>query len=362
MTNIIPVPAELLSRAVPVGLRELDCWAVWIHETNGNGKAVHVPYTPSGKRASCTDATTHSSFAACLEVYANKKLAGLDVATGCPGPAGYVLAAFDLDDCCDQWGTPSPRALEIIEELDSYTEWSPSGNGIRILCWSPAGTRGIGKPSKGFEFFCGNHFASVTGNKYFPVDHSLVRIEADTPQRLCDQFLSFSDVPFEHSQPVLWESESAVDRVDDVPRTDDPQRHDVISRDEVEKVVKLLSDERARDYETWIGVLCGLQDAQSRCDVDLSGLWHQFPQRCPDKYDTGECQRRWDDFTYREDDSGRITVASLFHWAHKMVVRSRFANRALVQRTTRQTETCWELSKIRSCPMSLSRSTIFQVR
>jgi len=317
MTNIIPVPAELLSRAVPDELKELDCWTVWIHERDGKGKPVHVPYTPSGKRASCTDATTHSSFAACLEVYANKKLPGLDAATGCPGPDGYVLAAFDFDDCCDQWGTPSPRVLEILEALGSYAEWSPSKTGIRILCWARVGTRGIGKPSKGFEFFCGNHFASVTGNKYFPVDHSLVRIESDTPQRLCDQFLALPDVPFEHSQPVLRESESAVDRVDDVPRTDDPQRHDVISRDEVEKVVKLLSDERARDYETWIGVLCGLQDAQSRCDVDLSGLWHQFSQRCPDKYDTGECQRRWDDFTYREDDSGRITVASLFHWAHE---------------------------------------------
>jgi len=317
MTKIIPIQSDLLNRAVPDELKALDCWTVWIHEIDGKGKSVHVPYTPAGKRASCTDATTHSSLVACLEVYANKKLPGLDVATGCPGPDGYVLAAFDLDDCCDQWGTPSARVLEIIEALGSYTEWSPSKIGIRILCWAPKGTRGIRKPSDGFEFFCGNHFASITGNKFYPVDHSLVRIETDTAQRLCDQFLSFSEVPVEHGQPVLRGSESAVDRVDDVPRTDDPQRADVISRDEVERAVKLLSDERARDYETWIGVLCALRDGQSRCDVDLSGLWHQFSQRYPDKYDTGECQRRWDDFTYREDDSGRITVASLFHWAHK---------------------------------------------
>lgn len=43
------------------------------------------------------------------------------------------ICAIDIDHCIDDEGLFSPMAVEIIDAMDSYTEISPSGHGIRIL-------------------------------------------------------------------------------------------------------------------------------------------------------------------------------------------------------------------------------------
>lgn len=40
----------------------------------------------------------------------------------------------DLDNVINETGELTPEAIEIIDTLDSYTEYSPSGTGIHILC------------------------------------------------------------------------------------------------------------------------------------------------------------------------------------------------------------------------------------
>jgi len=46
-------------------------------------------------------------------------------------PSGYF--ALDIDEVISPDGTTDGRALDLIEELDSYTERSPSGTGFHIL-------------------------------------------------------------------------------------------------------------------------------------------------------------------------------------------------------------------------------------
>ena len=52
---------------------------------------------------------------------------------------GFVLTAddpfvgIDLDNCFTEEGKILPWAQEIVEMIDSYTEVSPSGTGIRIF-------------------------------------------------------------------------------------------------------------------------------------------------------------------------------------------------------------------------------------
>ena len=52
--------------------------------------------------------------------------------------AGFVITgsnvcAFDLDHCFDATGTLYPTARALVERCGSYTEWTPSGAGLRIL-------------------------------------------------------------------------------------------------------------------------------------------------------------------------------------------------------------------------------------
>jgi len=62
---------------------------------------------------------------------------------------GYVLgdgvAGVDLDDCRDpETGTIEPWAAQIITDINSYTEVSPSGTGVKIFArfsLPPAGRR-----------------------------------------------------------------------------------------------------------------------------------------------------------------------------------------------------------------------------
>lgn len=43
------------------------------------------------------------------------------------------LCAIDIDNCVDDQGNPSPLGIDIIATMNTYTELSPSGRGIRIL-------------------------------------------------------------------------------------------------------------------------------------------------------------------------------------------------------------------------------------
>src|SRR5262249_25583672 len=61
--------------------------------------------------------------------------------------ASDPFVAFDLDDCRDPIsGTIAPWAQAIIERINSYTEVSPSGHGVRIFAQGilpgPGGKRG----------------------------------------------------------------------------------------------------------------------------------------------------------------------------------------------------------------------------
>src|SRR5687768_1309928 len=103
----------------------LDQWVIWRIETR-NGKETKVPYQPlrPGLRASTTDSRTWASYDAAIEA--------TDEADG----IGFVFAAndeymgIDLDKCRDPGiGAIEEWATEIMDDLRSYTEVSPSGQG-----------------------------------------------------------------------------------------------------------------------------------------------------------------------------------------------------------------------------------------
>jgi hypothetical protein len=106
----------------------LSNWVVWKFEKSRDERETKVPYNArTGGRAACNRPTTWSSFSescAALERGYN----GLGFCLTEP----YV--GVDLDGCLDpKTEVIEPWAEEIIRELASYTERSPSGRGIRIM-------------------------------------------------------------------------------------------------------------------------------------------------------------------------------------------------------------------------------------
>ena len=104
------------------------CWK-WKEDTN-TGKRKKPPYqarNPS-KPADTNDPNTWSDYhTACQARDNDDSIDGIGfVLTGTP------FAAFDLDDCIVNDG-PAPWAKKLIEDAGSYTEMTPSGDGIRII-------------------------------------------------------------------------------------------------------------------------------------------------------------------------------------------------------------------------------------
>jgi hypothetical protein len=128
-------------------------WVVWGKgfkvEKDGTRKVSKVPHSPQGTHApeaclkadiiDCThEGAASGSTVAYSTTWRNVATAVrfADQSKGFRGigvviPAGYVCV--DLDHATSvPHGTVEPWALDIIERLDAFTEWSPSGTGLHV--------------------------------------------------------------------------------------------------------------------------------------------------------------------------------------------------------------------------------------
>jgi predicted P-loop ATPase len=118
----IPAIAELIG----LGQRFVLWKAVKDRQT---GKVRKVPYQArNGKPASSTDPTTWADWDTCREARRRHRAAGL-------GPVfnGDGVGGADLDTCRDPvTATVDDWAMRWVREINSYTEVSPSGTGLKI--------------------------------------------------------------------------------------------------------------------------------------------------------------------------------------------------------------------------------------
>lgn len=133
-------------------------WVVWKLEVRG-GQTTKVPYAPhTGRRASSTDLTTWTIFDVALAAYESGRYQGIGFVFCSADP----YTGVDLDDCVDsESGEIELWALEVARSLDSYTELSPSGTGLHIICrdkLQKGGRRGK------LEMYSQGRFFTVTGH------------------------------------------------------------------------------------------------------------------------------------------------------------------------------------------------------
>lgn len=150
--------AEVFLPTVPGELKARPQWVNWRSERRG-GKPTKVPYAPTtGRRASTTDASTWAGFDAALRAW--RRGDGYD-------GVGFVFSnsdpycGVDLDDCLDDAGDLATAAMKIVQRLDSYTEISPSGRGLKLFL---RGTLPPGGNRKGkVEIYDRGRYFTVTG-------------------------------------------------------------------------------------------------------------------------------------------------------------------------------------------------------
>jgi putative DNA primase/helicase len=154
---VLPVEPE----NIPDELQSKPQWVCWQYLEDDRGKFTKVPFEPSGDLpASSTDPLTWGDFAEAVRTYLLGDC-GMD-------GIGFVLSGdgivgVDLDHCVRDRKV-LPWALKIIFELESYSEFSPSGSGIRIFLKGklPPGGRKRGS----IEMYESARYLTVTGHHY----------------------------------------------------------------------------------------------------------------------------------------------------------------------------------------------------
>ena len=120
-----------LHRLVPACLVQRPQWVAWKY-VERDGKPTKAPVNPhTGGFADSTEPATWGTFAEALDAcHRDQNLAGV----------GFVFTAddpycgVDLDDCVDpETGQLKPWGASIVDRLDSYTEVSPSGTGVKVF-------------------------------------------------------------------------------------------------------------------------------------------------------------------------------------------------------------------------------------
>lgn len=163
----LPSQIEIQPENIPDQLKERPRWLLWRWENRG-GKLTKPPFQLSGSKASVNDPKTWSTFNDVIKVLAESgKYHGL----------GFVLTedddliAWDLDHCIDfKTGALAPWAEKIVETLQSYTEITPSGEGLRVFVKGDLPQNGRKKGP--VECYKNLRYITVTGNLYpgFPTE------------------------------------------------------------------------------------------------------------------------------------------------------------------------------------------------
>lgn len=140
----------------PESLRLLPQWVLWRYETKEDGKQTKVPYQMNGCKAAVSRPDEWTSLEQCLKVVDNFDGVGFIFTKGVVG--------IDLDKCFEFDGTLKEFAQDILLSFDSYTEVSPSGNGLHILILSDVPLDG--RKKNGIECYSSGRFFTVTGNVF----------------------------------------------------------------------------------------------------------------------------------------------------------------------------------------------------
>lgn len=145
--------------AIPLVLKEHHHWVLWKWVWREPGKWVKPPFQTNSSYASSTNSRTWTTFDKAWEAYqSNEDWNGI----------GFVLTqdagivGFDIDHLGGEESAEADQVTTIVQTLNSYTEVSPSGNGLRILA---IGKLPPSKRRKGcYEVYDLGRYLTITGD------------------------------------------------------------------------------------------------------------------------------------------------------------------------------------------------------
>ena len=144
---------------IPEALEPLRDESVWVAWNDEDGRK--VPKSPSGGNARSNDPSTWGTYAEASAAVARNGYSGVGIML----TDGYI--GIDLDGVVED-GVIADWAKGIIDGFGSYTEISPSGNGVHIIAWADTeqvGAVGRNNRQDGIEIYNNGRYFTVTGER-----------------------------------------------------------------------------------------------------------------------------------------------------------------------------------------------------
>ncbi|MED1821005.1 phage/plasmid primase, P4 family [Bacillus subtilis] len=170
---------------IPQELKNAPQWILWRSEER-NGKKTKVPYQIDGSMAQSSNKRTWSTFATIMKFFNEQEYDGIGFMFSKDDP----FIGIDIDHCVND-GVLSPFAQEIIQTISSYTEYSPSGEGVHIIAKGKLPLRGPGTGrkniDKGLEVYRHGRYFTFTGNS---LDVGPVQERSEEIKTIFDKYLT----------------------------------------------------------------------------------------------------------------------------------------------------------------------------
>ena len=142
---------------IPVEMRTLPNWVCWKFHKRNN-KFTKIPYIPATQeKAKSNDPHTWAPYEKAVKALNNGDYDGIGFMLG-----NSPFIGVDIDHCRKN-NELDKQALKIIETVNSYTEISPSGNGIHIIVKADKRNK-KGMRKNNIEIYSEGRFFTVTGN------------------------------------------------------------------------------------------------------------------------------------------------------------------------------------------------------
>ena len=273
---------SIIFENVPVELQKLDRWILWRWvPVEHRAKPKKEPCSSSGFRIGVNNEDYHLSFVEARHAYEGdpKTFAGI----GFVIPPGMV--GVDLDNVRDPQGNWNLDAQLVLASLDTYCEVSPSGEGLKFLCYGSLDEKLKREDaSRGVELFDGKtaRFFTITGH-VVDKDHRAMG----------------------HNLRAIHNIQAAISDPITNMEYDEIEIEDQLS--EARELISWVSEDQMDDYAAWLRLGMALHAASGGSDEGLA-LWDDASRKNT-KYEEGACKRKWDSFKAKK--ARLVTIGSL---------------------------------------------------
>ena len=271
---------------VPHEMTQYKQWVLW-RRVEGHGRMAKMPISPwSGKAAACDKPQTWTTFRHVCVALKRLRADGIGFVFTDADP----FCGIDLDKCRGKNGQISEQSLEIIEQMGSYAEISPSGDGVHIIVRAELSS--AGRRTTGLEIYASGRYFTMTGKHLAGTPDRIEERQHELDTLLKERFPSEPEAVEPSITPCLDLSDAAL----------------------IEKALSAKSGSRFR--KLWYGDTSDYDGDHSRADAALCRMLSFWTGGDGERVDrlfrtSGLMREKWDRRTGQESYGARtIRVSS----------------------------------------------------